>query len=131
MKSKIYILFTLIILQLIIIAIPCHANTSTNPNSSEGAEEACKACNALFQLGKSSLTASVFAISASAGRQGVPLPGLSQDYYLQAIREENLSTMDRPKRIYVKNELTLGQAVSTHLWMGDRKSTRLNSSHTS
>lgn len=35
MKSKIYILFTLIILQLIIIAIPCHANTSTNPNSSK------------------------------------------------------------------------------------------------
>lgn len=35
MKSKIYIFFTLIILQLIIIAIPCHANTSTNPNSSK------------------------------------------------------------------------------------------------
>lgn len=103
----------------------CHTASSAadlrpyGDDTDEGAEEACKACNALFQLGKSSLTASVFAISASAGRQGVPLPGLSQDYYLQAIREENLAMMDRPKRIYVKNELTLGQAVSTHLWMGD------------
>ena len=88
-------------------------------DTEDGAEEACVSCNALFQLGKSSLTASMFTVSTSAGRNGVPLPGLSQNYYLQAIREEELAAMDRPKRIYVKNELTLGQSVSTHLWMGD------------
>lgn len=88
-------------------------------DTGDGAEEACTSCNALFQLGKSSLTASMFAVSTSAGSAGVPLPGLTQNYYLQAIRESDLAAMDRPKRIYVKNEITLGQAVSTHLWMGD------------
>lgn len=88
-------------------------------DTGDGAEEACASCNALFRLGKSSLTASMFVISPSAGREGVPLPGLAQPYYLQAIRKKELAAMDKPKRIYVKNEITLGQAVSTHLWMGD------------
>lgn len=83
------------------------------------AEEACPSCNALFLLGKSSLEGNLFAITEESGTQGVPLPGLEGTYYLQVLSEKALAHMPQPKRLYIKNELTLGRYVSTHLWMGD------------
>lgn len=86
----------------------------------ESEEEACESCNALFHLGKTALDGNIFAVMIkSSSSQDVPLPGLTQTYYLRALKEEKMAAELSPKRIYVKNELTLGKNVSTHLWMGD------------
>lgn len=86
---------------------------------SEDGEEACVSCNALFRLGKTALDGNVFVVTEKVIPESVPLPGLTQTYYLKALKEEKLTAIAIPKRIYVKNELTLGSVVSTHLWMGD------------
>ena len=102
----------------------CHTSSRVDElrpygDSEDTAEEACPSCNALFLLGKSSLEGNLFAITEEVGTQGVPLPGLEGTYYLQVLSERDLARMPQPRRLYVKNELTLGHYVSTHLWMGD------------
>lgn len=102
----------------------CHtasAAASLRPygDADESGEEACESCNALFHLGKAALDGNIFAVMAKPAPQAVPMPGLTQTYYLQALKEEKMEAAVAPKRIYVKNELTLGKQVSTHLWMGD------------
>ena len=88
-------------------------------DAAEDGEEACESCNALFYLGKAALDGNVFAVMTKKVPQAVPIPGLAQTYYLQALKEDNINAAMPLKRMYVKNELTLGTCVSTHLWMGD------------
>lgn len=100
----------------------CHTASlaaSLRPYGDDSEEEACESCNALFHLGKAALDGNIFAVTEKRILQAVPMPGLAQTYYLLALEEEKMEASLLPKRIYVKNELTLGKRISTHLWMGD------------
>lgn len=100
----------------------CHASAEAAalaPYGGDGDVEACPACNGLFRLGQKALTGNVFCVMSKDPGDGVPLPGKDGDVFLAAVKEEELSADAEIIRLYIKNELTLGKTVATHLWMGD------------
>lgn len=106
----------------------CHASTSAaelqpygdaNVKDEEEPEQACRACNSLYRLGQRALQGSIFCVRTEKSAEAVPIPGYGEDLYLTAISEDQLKQSVAPKRLYIKNELTLGNEVATHLWMGD------------
>lgn len=99
----------------------CHMSSShLRPyGDADTGDEACDACNGLFRLGQKALKKNVFYIAAVPSPNAVPLPGLDGEFYLDIIDKAELSQREMPRRLYIKNELTLGQQVATTLWMGD------------
>jgi len=98
----------------------CHTSSvKLFPYGDEGEEDACEACNSLYQLGTQALKKSVFYVTDRALKGAVPIPGYEKDLYLKAVEEANLSDLPSPERLYIKNDITLGKEVATYLWMGD------------
>lgn len=99
----------------------CHmSSTHLRPyGADDEGDEACDVCNGLFRLGQKALKKNIFYISTVSSPDAVPLPGLEREFYLEVIDESELTQREIPRRLYIKNELTLGQQVATTLWVGD------------
>ena len=100
----------------------CHASNDAmtlGPYGGDSNVEACPSCDGLYRLGQKALAGDVFAVSVHASDDAVPLPGKDGDVFLSAIKKGELKSRNDALRLYVKNKVTLGETMMTHLWMGD------------
>lgn len=98
----------------------CHTSAvALKPYRNEEGVLACDSCNNLYHLGEEALLRSLFAIYDQPSADWLPLPGYEKELYLQAVSPEQLDSLPEPRRLYVKNKLSLGSKVATAIWLGD------------
>lgn len=98
----------------------CHTSAEKlYPYVENEEEKVCNSCNNLYRLGQSALSKNLFYISHEYAHYSLPLPGYDQEVYVQAVIPEELAASTEPRRLYVKNALSLGNKVTTPLWLGE------------
>lgn len=104
----------------------CHTSVrslSRYKGNPDGDTEACETCNALWKLGEKILTGgNVFFVQEEPQANAIPLPGFGRTLYVNVYTEEQAETAQKqnpPIRLYTKNCMKTGQAIGTHLWVGD------------
>jgi CRISPR-associated protein Csm1 len=93
-------------------------------NSRTSMGDICHSCEALFNIGKKLLEEECAIVITDQKPEGLfhPLPALKEDQarYFQIINLNQINkNQDNLIRIYSKNKLSVGESLSTNLWIGD------------